>query len=147
MVKRYFLEISYIGSAYNGWQVQLNAPVTIQAAINEKLRTILQQDVMITGSSRTDTGVHARQNFAHVDLPEEIDGEEGKANIHEEPITQQYCNFFEFLNMLIKEDYYKKFVVIITNQNSVFYLNTNESKEFLNILQFYIDYYIEKFKK
>lgn len=72
MLKRYFLEISYIGTAYNGWQVQLNAPVTIQAALNEKLSMILQRDIMITGSSRTDAGVHARQNFAHVDLEEEI---------------------------------------------------------------------------
>ena len=72
-----------------------------------------------------DYGVVTPKNTTTIDgssveianIMKEIDGEEGKANIHEEPITQQYCNFFEFLNMLIKEDYYKKFVVIITNQN------------------------------
>lgn len=68
---RYFLEISYIGTAYNGWQIQENAPKTIQAEINRVLSTILRQDIMITGSSRTDAGVHALQNFAHFDLETE----------------------------------------------------------------------------
>lgn len=63
---RYFLELSYKGTAYSGFQTQDNAN-TIQAEI-EKAFTILQKDkVSFTGSSRTDAGVHAQQNFFHFD--------------------------------------------------------------------------------
>lgn len=63
---RYFLELAYKGTAYSGFQSQENAN-TIQAEV-EKAFTILQKDIIIlTGSSRTDTGVHALQNFFHFD--------------------------------------------------------------------------------
>lgn len=63
---RYFLEVSYKGTAYSGFQTQENAN-TIQAEI-EKAFEILQRDkVTMTGSSRTDAGVHALQNFFHFD--------------------------------------------------------------------------------
>lgn len=65
-MSRYFLEVSYKGTNYSGFQLQNNAN-TIQAEI-EKAFTILQKDkVIFTGSSRTDTGVHALQNFFHFD--------------------------------------------------------------------------------
>lgn len=68
---RYFLEVSYKGTAYSGFQVQKNAN-TIQSEI-EKAFTILQrQNILLTGSSRTDAGVHALQNFFHFDFDEEI---------------------------------------------------------------------------
>lgn len=51
------------------------------------------------------------------DIITEIRNEPDKKSLYEEPITQQYCNFYEFFNMQNKYDYYKKFVVIITNQN------------------------------
>ena len=63
---RYFLEVSYKGTAYSGFQTQENAN-TIQAEV-EKAFEVLQRDkVMMTGSSRTDAGVHAVQNFFHFD--------------------------------------------------------------------------------
>jgi len=63
---RYFLEVSYRGTHYSGFQTQQNAN-TIQAEI-EKAFSILQKgQVIMTGSSRTDTGVHARQNYFHFD--------------------------------------------------------------------------------
>ncbi|MBN8676063.1 MAG: tRNA pseudouridine(38-40) synthase TruA [Chitinophagales bacterium] len=63
---RYFLEVSYKGTAYSGFQTQENAN-TIQAEV-EKAFEILQRDkVVMTGSSRTDAGVHALQNFFHFD--------------------------------------------------------------------------------
>ncbi len=64
---RYFIEISYLGTAYHGWQLQPNA-ITIQEKLEDALSKILKQDVRIHGSSRTDTGVHARQQFAHFDI-------------------------------------------------------------------------------
>ena len=66
-MQRYFIELSYNGQNYNGWQIQENAP-SIQQAINEAISTVLQQKINIVGCGRTDTGVHARQFFAHVDL-------------------------------------------------------------------------------
>lgn len=68
---RYFLEVSYKGTAYSGFQTQENAN-TIQAEV-EKAFGVLQRDkVTMTGSSRTDAGVHALQNFFHFDYDEII---------------------------------------------------------------------------
>lgn len=63
---RYFLEIAYKGTAYHGWQVQKNA-VSVQAILHEKMEILLQEPILVTGAGRTDTGVHARQMFAHFD--------------------------------------------------------------------------------
>ena len=64
--KRYFLEFSYAGSAYHGWQRQPNA-VTVQEVMEEALNTLLKQNTSLTAAGRTDTGVHAKQMFAHFD--------------------------------------------------------------------------------
>ncbi|MHB9147262.1 MAG: tRNA pseudouridine(38-40) synthase TruA [Candidatus Amoebophilus sp.] len=69
---RYFLEISYQGTHYHGWQIQQNA-TSVQAVIQKKLTQLLSTNIEIVGSSRTDTGVHAQQQFAHVDTPFTID--------------------------------------------------------------------------
>jgi len=69
---RYFLEVSYKGTKYSGFQLQRNTGKTIQAEI-EKAFFILQRDeVSLTSSSRTDTGVHALQNFFHFDYADAI---------------------------------------------------------------------------
>ena len=67
MSQRYFLEIMYKGTAYSGFQVQKNAPNTVQQAVEEVFAILQQQTVTMTGSSRTDAGVHALQNFFHFD--------------------------------------------------------------------------------
>jgi tRNA pseudouridine38-40 synthase len=69
---RYFLQIAYQGSHYHGWQIQNNA-ITVQGIIQEKLAQLLSTNLEIVGSSRTDTGVHAQQQFAHIDIPFTID--------------------------------------------------------------------------
>lgn len=63
---RYFLEIAYNGSEFHGWQSQPNA-VSVQSQIEEALSKILRENITIVGAGRTDTGVHARQTFAHFD--------------------------------------------------------------------------------
>lgn len=63
---RYFLELSYKGTNYHGWQVQPNAN-SIQAVLQDAMSTVLQKDITITGCGRTDTGVHARIFYAHFD--------------------------------------------------------------------------------
>ncbi len=69
---RYFLEVSYKGTAYAGFQVQKNAN-TIQAEIEKVLSIVLKHPIELTGSSRTDAGVHALQNYFHFDFEQTID--------------------------------------------------------------------------
>ena len=64
---RYFLELCYKGSAYSGFQVQANAS-SVQAEVEKACAVFLRTPVALTGSSRTDAGVHALQNFFHFDL-------------------------------------------------------------------------------
>jgi tRNA pseudouridine38-40 synthase len=63
-VYKYKLLISYDGTNYAGWQIQPNA-CSIQEVLQEKIQVILQEDVKIIGSGRTDTGVHALGQVAH----------------------------------------------------------------------------------
>lgn len=63
---RYFIEVSYKGTNYSGFQVQLNAN-SVQAEIEKALEIFYKHKFELTGSSRTDAGVHALQNFFHFD--------------------------------------------------------------------------------
>ena len=64
---RYFIQLSYNGTPYHGWQRQPNA-VTVQQSIEEALSTIVRTPITIMGAGRTDTGVHASMMYAHVNL-------------------------------------------------------------------------------
>ena len=64
---RYFLELSYNGKNYAGWQRQNNA-VSVQEVLEDNLSKILNNKIEIVGCGRTDAGVHAKQYFAHVDI-------------------------------------------------------------------------------
>lgn len=68
---RYFLEVAYKGTNYSGFQSQKNAN-TIQAEIQKAFKIILKKGLELTGSSRTDAGVHAYQNYFHFDLESEL---------------------------------------------------------------------------
>lgn len=68
---RYFLEVAYKGTNYAGFQIQRNAR-TIQSVVEEALFTFYRVHFNLTGSSRTDAGVHALQNYFHVDAAVEI---------------------------------------------------------------------------
>jgi len=65
--QRYFIEVAYKGTEFNGWQVQKNAHRTVQQILNEQLSILFREKITSQGSSRTDKGVHAQQNFAHFD--------------------------------------------------------------------------------
>ncbi|MFP4089994.1 MAG: tRNA pseudouridine(38-40) synthase TruA [Cyclobacteriaceae bacterium] len=71
---RYFLEIAYQGTAYHGWQIQANAH-TVQEEIENAFSLVMRQPISLMGSGRTDTGVHAMQQFAHFDSDTELDTE------------------------------------------------------------------------
>src|SRR5579862_6777454 len=70
-MSRYFLEVSYKGTSYSGFQVQANAG-SIQAEIEKAFLVFFRKPVIMTGASRTDTGVHARQNYFHFDFDDQI---------------------------------------------------------------------------
>jgi len=72
---RYFIELSYKGTNYHGWQLQPNA-ISVQELINKAFSTIFRTPINVVGAGRTDTGVHAEQLYAHVDLTNEINSEE-----------------------------------------------------------------------
>lgn len=68
---RYFLEISFDGTAYHGWQKQKNG-ISVQQMMEEKLSLKLKKTIEVVGCGRTDTGVHAKQFFLHFDYNEKI---------------------------------------------------------------------------
>ena len=70
-MSRYFLEVSYKGTNYSGFQIQQNAN-SIQAEIEKAIQILQKEKIGLTGSSRTDAGVHALQNFFHFDFEGEI---------------------------------------------------------------------------
>jgi len=63
---RYFIEISYDGAMYGGFQIQSNSQ-TIQGEVEKVFETFFRTAIPLTGASRTDAGVHAMQNFFHFD--------------------------------------------------------------------------------
>lgn len=71
---RYFIELSYNGKNYHGWQIQPDV-VSVQEKLNKAVSTITQQKIEVVGAGRTDTGVHASQMFAHFDVDEKIKGD------------------------------------------------------------------------
>jgi tRNA pseudouridine38-40 synthase len=63
---RYQLFIEYVGTNFRGWQIQKKG-LTIQGYIQNKISTLLKEKIVINGSGRTDTGVHAIEQSAHFD--------------------------------------------------------------------------------
>lgn len=70
-MKRYFIHLAYNGANYCGWQIQPQSP-SVQAELERCLSLKLGQEISITGCGRTDTGVHARNYYAHFDYEGEI---------------------------------------------------------------------------
>ena len=71
---RYFIELSYNGKKYHGWQIQPDV-ISIQEKLNFTVSTVLQEKIEVVGAGRTDTGVHAAQMFAHFDTKNELKGD------------------------------------------------------------------------
>jgi tRNA pseudouridine38-40 synthase len=75
MAQRYFLKLSYDGTAYCGWQVQPNGN-TVQAELEKALGIVFRLPLQVTAAGRTDAGVHAREMFVHFDLPGALTADE-----------------------------------------------------------------------
>jgi tRNA pseudouridine38-40 synthase len=69
---RYFVQFSYLGTSYHGWQKQPNAH-TVQEVMESCFSTLLRETVELVAAGRTDTGVHAREMFAHFDTDAPLD--------------------------------------------------------------------------
>ncbi|MDR1553315.1 MAG: tRNA pseudouridine(38-40) synthase TruA [Prevotellaceae bacterium] len=78
---RYFLQLSYDGSDFHGWQIQRNAN-TVQAALDYSLTIYLREKITTIGAGRTDTGVHASFFVAHFDYSNENLEENQSAHLH-----------------------------------------------------------------
>ncbi len=77
---RFFLEFSYAGTQYHGWQNQQNA-ISVQQVMEKSLSILLKEPTSLVAAGRTDAGVHARQMFAHFDS--NIDLEFQKKIVHQ----------------------------------------------------------------
>jgi len=69
---RYFIKLAYNGTNYHGWQYQPNA-ASVQETMNNAFSVILNTQINLMGAGRTDTGVHAKEMYAHFDLETPFD--------------------------------------------------------------------------
>jgi tRNA pseudouridine38-40 synthase len=101
MDHRYFIQLSFKGTNFNGWQKQVNAP-SVQASIEKALSVLLKLPIEIVGAGRTDSGVHARYYIAHFDSPNIIDDE---------------INFVYHLNKILSFDIAVQSIFKVKNQS------------------------------
>lgn len=69
---RYFIKLAYNGTHYHGWQYQPNAS-SVQETMNKAVSTLLNTEINLMGAGRTDTGVHAKEMYAHFDFEASFD--------------------------------------------------------------------------
>jgi tRNA pseudouridine38-40 synthase len=116
--QRYFIELAYDGTNYHGWQTQPNA-IGVQEVLDKNLSTVLRQPIETTGCGRTDTGVHAKEFFAHFDAEgfivdgslfieksnsSEISGNNEAATMNYELLTINYNTLLRSLNSILPKD-------------------------------------------
>ncbi|MCP9198422.1 tRNA pseudouridine(38-40) synthase TruA [Gramella sp. GC03-9] len=101
---RYFIELSYFGKAYHGWQNQPSA-VSVQEVLESKLSMVLREKIDIVGAGRTDAGVHALQMFAHFDHDQQLDTAQLKYKLNSMlPKDIAVANIFE-----VRQDAHARF--------------------------------------
>lgn len=121
---RYFAEISYRGTHYNGWQIQENTANTVQGFINKALGFLLHHEVETFAGGRTDAGVHCKSQFIHFETPivltetkfeitQEITSETITQTINEitPNITIYKHDFLHKLNRILPDDIYVKNII------------------------------------
>lgn len=100
MKQRYFIQLSYKGTNYHGWQIQPNA-ITVQEVLNKALTTLLREDINVVGAGRTDTGVHASFFMAH---------------FHAETFSPEQINLVFRLNRFLPHDIAVQKVFVVNDQ-------------------------------
>lgn len=109
---KYFLELSYNGKKYFGWQIQPDV-VSVQEKINKGLSTILREEINIVGAGRTDAGVHASQMYAHFNV--------------ENPLPE---NFAYRLNSILPDDIVIYRIIPVADNAHARFDATNRSYEY-----------------
>ena len=74
MMRRILITIEYDGGPFHGWQRQLNG-LTVQQVLEEAAHQLTGQETLVQAAGRTDAGVHASGQAAHLDVPEKFDAE------------------------------------------------------------------------
>lgn len=111
---RFFLRMSFKGTAYSGWQIQDNA-ISVQEKLNHALSTVMGYAVETIGCGRTDTGVHAKQFFTHFDVPEI-------------PVTNE--RFFYSLNSILPPDISIHEIIPVKDNNHARFDATSRTYEY-----------------
>lgn len=129
---RYFIEIAYNGKNYFGWQRQPEQ-ISVQQVLEETLSTFLRKEIKITGAGRTDTGVHAKQLFAHFDFDELGDKNEFLFRINSFlPKDISIKNIFQ-----VKDDAHARFDAV---EREYEYIISFEKDPFLQDFAYQINY-------
>ncbi len=133
-MSRYFLEVAYKGTNYSGFQSQHNAN-TIQAEIEKAFAVLQREKIIMTGSSRTDAGVHALQNFFHFDYNDSL-----------------HPDFVYKMNAILPEDIVIKKIIPVSDEahcrfdaiSREYYYSIYRSKDpFLKDRAFYFPYKLD----
>ncbi len=129
---RYFLQCSFLGKNYFGWQKQPEK-LSVQTCIDNALSTILQENIEVMGAGRTDTGVHAKYFIAHFDTVTDI---------------SQSPNFIYRLNNVLPEDIAAQNIFKVNPENHARFDAISRSYEYKIVTQknpFHLDsaYYIK----
>ena len=127
---RFFIEFSYNGYKYHGWQVQPNS-ITVQSDLNNALSTLLKEKIDTFGAGRTDAGVHAKIMYAHFDY---------------KAIFVSLSFIFKLNGFLPKDIYVKRIFRVSDSAHARFdaisrtyhYFISQEKDPFLNDVFFYI---------
>jgi len=111
---RFFLRLSYKGTAYAGWQIQENA-VSAQEKLNHALAILLKSEIATTGCGRTDTGVHARQFYVHFDF---------------ETVIEDGTKFCNQLNGILPNDIHIQELISVANESHARFDATRRTYEY-----------------
>lgn len=127
---RFAIQLSYKGTNYFGWQRQPKQ-VSVQGSIEENLSKVFQQDIQIVGCGRTDTGVHAHDYYAHVDLPDGTDPEKLMYKLNRMlPLDIALHRMFQ-----VSDEWHARF---LANERSYRYFVHQKKNAFLNETSWYV---------
>ena len=132
---RYFLEFSYNGKHYHGWQNQPNA-LTVQEVLEQALSTVLRSKINLTGAGRTDAGVHAKQMYAHFDFNITLNSDEIKYKLNSFlPLDISIYKFIE-----VNNDAHARFDAISRTYE---YWISNKKNPFLSDYAYHLKYELD----
>ena len=147
-MKRFALRIAYDGTNYHGWQIQPNG-ITVQEVLENALSEIAKTKIKVNGSRRTDSGVHALNQIAHIEFPINMTCEKMV-----KAITQKLPNDIKILNVLEVEDNFnsrfdareRKYLYFISKEknpfNSRFKTHFARKKIFSEAIPDYCKYFL-----